>query len=41
MFNLNKNNSPLSSSFDEPVFKNQQYIKGLEQNYLKYPFYVI
>lgn len=36
MFSPNKVNSPLGSSFDEPVFNNQRRIKKLEMNYLKY-----
>ena len=35
MFSPFKMNSPLGSSFDEPVYKNQRKIKNLEANYLK------
>lgn len=33
MFSPHKNNSPLSSSFEEPVFQNQRQIRNKESKY--------
>lgn len=35
MFNLSKINSPLNSSFEDPVFQNQRQNKRLEYKYHK------